>query len=51
VDKFFSQALTRYFNCKTRIANSDGILTLTNVEVVIIRYSREQKMQILMDIN
>lgn len=27
-----SQALTRYFNCITRIANGNGTLTLTNVE-------------------
>jgi len=27
-----SQALTRYFNCITRIANGNATLTLTNVE-------------------
>ena len=27
-----SQALTRYFNCITRIVNGNGTLTLTNVE-------------------
>jgi hypothetical protein len=27
-----SLALTRYFNCITRIANGNGTLTLTNVE-------------------